>query len=188
MGHHHGICTHSFSFDALPHGFPSDPFSPLVDLFADPYGCHFDLGPTPFADVVADHCLGGAHQLRSVDCFLLDEQQERPCTMSYHVLSSLLAMRNTGESVNSMKQYEIKTNLAISHLSPQNPAKLIGFGSLLCLSLFIRWITFCFWDIWRGSASFRPLQDFIGAKTSAFQGEIAKAAQNTRAEKLSQRT
>lgn len=82
MGHHHGICTHSFSLDALPHGFPSDPFSPLVDPFADPYGCHFDLGPTPFADAVADHCLGCAHQLRSVDCFLLDEQQERPCAMS----------------------------------------------------------------------------------------------------------
>lgn len=105
MGHHHGIRTHSFSFDALPHGFPSDPFSPLVDLFADPCGCHFDLGPTPFADAVADHCLGGAHQLGSVDCFLLDEQQ-----------------------------------------------------------------------------------DLTGAKTSAIQGEIAKAAQNTRAEKLSQRT
>jgi hypothetical protein len=178
MGHHHGIRTHSFSFDALPHGFPSDPFSPLVDLFADPCGCHFDLGPTPFADAVADHCLGGAHQLGSVDCFLLDEQQERPCAM-YHVLSSLLAMRNTGESVNSMKPYETKTNLAISHLSPQNPAKLVGFGFLLCLSVGSPFVSGIFGE---------TLQDLTGAKTSAIQGEIAKAAQNTRAEKLSQRT
>lgn len=89
-----------------------------------------------------------------------------------------LTVRNTGELVNSMKPYENKTTLTFPCF-PSFPAKLIGFGSLLCLSVGSPFVSGIFCE---------TLQDFTGAKTSAIQGEIAKAAQHTRAEKLPQRT